>query len=204
MPRGSWRPNGIRKRWLRSGRGVTLYFMDPKMTDTYRQITTRLGMFRPPIDLGKYIEGPNPDLRLYGEKSLIRDQLKAYGVAAANTTLDGITLIPSDWMGLLTTLRTARTLDGEQAFPEGKSPERPAHWALDLSMVQTIGKGFREIWRPRLSDRPLSMDDLPGRRRRGWSDGFGSQFGKDPEPLDISSLHFAVAPDRVNVHIDET
>jgi len=178
--------------------------MDPKMTDTYRQITTRLGMFRPPIDLGKYIEGPNPDLRLYGEKSLIRDQLKAYGVAAANTTLDGITLIPSDWMGLLTTLRTARTLDGEQAFPEGKSPERPAHWALDLSMVQTIGKGFREIWRPRLSDRPLSMDDLPGRRRRGWSDGYGSQFGKDPEPLDISSLHFAVAPDRVNVHIDET
>ncbi|MBR1000948.1 MULTISPECIES: hypothetical protein [Bradyrhizobium] len=32
---------------------------------------------------------------------------------------------------------------------------------------------------------------------------FSSQFGKDPQPQDITSLHFAVAPDRVNVHIDE-
>jgi hypothetical protein len=71
-------------------------------------------------------------------------------------------------------------------------------------MAATVGKGFREIWRPRLSERPLSINDLPGRQGRGWSTGYGSQFGKDPEPLDISSLHFAVAPDRVNVHIDET
>jgi hypothetical protein len=183
--------------------------MDPKHSDTYRQITTRLGMFRPGIDLGKYIKGPDPNLRLNGEKPFIRNQLKQYGVAAANTTLDGITLIPNtrkpnDWMGLLTDLRIARTLAGEQAFAEGKSPSAPAHWALDGSMAQTIGKGFREIWRPKLSDRPLSMNDLPGRRSGGWSAGYGSQFGKDPEPLDISSLHFAVAPDRVNVHIDET
>jgi len=178
--------------------------MNPKLSDTYRQITTRLGMFRPQIDLDKYIKGPDPDLRLYDEKSHIRDQLKAYGVAAANTTLDGITFIPNNWTGLLTTLRIAKTLDGEQAFVEGKSPERPAHWALDLSMGATIGKGFREIGRPKISDRPLSMNDLPGRQRRGWSVGYGSQFGKDPEPLDLSALHFAVAPDRVNVHIDET
>ena len=78
-------------------------------------------------------------------------------------------------------------------------------------MAATIGKGFREIWRPKLSDRPLSTRDLPGRhgfglgRDRGqWSDAYSAQFGKDPQPQDITSLHFAVAPDRVNVHIDET
>src|SRR5215467_7766445 len=118
--------------------------MDPRLTDTYRQIAIRLGMFQPPIDLGKYIKGPSPDLELHGEKADIRDQLKAYGVAAARTTLEGVTLIPNDWMDLLSSLRTARTLDGEPAFAEGRSPERPAHWALDLSMAQTIGKGFRE------------------------------------------------------------
>jgi hypothetical protein len=180
------------------------FLMDPKTSDTYRQITNRLRMFRPQIDLGKYIKGPNPDLRLYGEKPHIRDQLQKYGVAAATTTLDGITLIPNDWMDLLTTLRTAQTLDGQKAFAEGKSPLNPAHWALDLSMAATVGMGFREIWHPKLSNRPLSINDLPGRKGVGWSTGYGSQFGKDPEPLDISSLHFAVAPDRVNVHIDET
>jgi hypothetical protein len=78
-------------------------------------------------------------------------------------------------------------------------------------MAATIGQGFREIWRPQLSDRPLSTRDLPGRhgfglgRDRGqWSDAYSAQFGKDPQPLDITSLHFAVAGDRVNVHIDET
>jgi len=178
--------------------------MDPRVSTVYRQIAIRLGMFRPQIDLNNYIKGPDPDVRLYGEKAGIRDQLQAYGVAAANTTLDGITLLPKDWTGLLTTLRKARTLDGEQAFAEGKSPESSGHWALDMSMAQTIGKGFREIWRPKLSSRPLSTNDLPGRHRGGWSAGYASQFGKDPEPLDISALHFAVAPDRVNVHIDET
>ncbi len=78
-------------------------------------------------------------------------------------------------------------------------------------MAATIGKGFREISRLKLSDRPLLSPDPPGRhgfglgRDRGqWSDAYGAQFGKDPEPLDLTSLHFAVAPDRVNVHIDET
>jgi hypothetical protein len=183
--------------------------MDPKVSDTYRKIAVRLKMFRPQIDLDKCIAfGPKPDLRLYGEKAGIRDQLKAYGVAAANTTLDGVTFVPNDWLDLLSTLRIALTLDGKQAFAEGKSPEKPAHWALDASMAATIGKGFREIWRPKTSDRPLdaplSTRDLPGRRGRGWSEAYSSQFGKDPEPLDITSLHFAIAPDRVNVHIDET
>jgi hypothetical protein len=181
------------------------------MTDTYRKIAARLAMFRPQIDLTKYFAGANPDVRLYDEKPYIREQLKNYGVAAATNTLDGVTFLAKDWEGLITALRIAKTADGFDAFAEGRSPEKPAHWALDLSMAATIGKGFREIWRPQLSDRPLSTRDLPGRhgfglgRDRGqWSDAYSAQFGKDPQPLDITSLHFAVAGDRVNVHIDET
>jgi len=184
---------------------------NPIITDTYRKIAARLTMFRPQIDLTKYFAGPKPDVRLYDEKAYIRHQLEKYGVAAATNTLDGITFLPKNSEDLITKLRIAKTSDGLDAFIEGASPEKPSHWAVDLSMAATIGKGFREIWRPKLSDRPLSTRDLPGRhgfglgRDRGqWSDGYSSQFGKDPAPLDITSLHFAVAPDRVNVHIDET
>jgi hypothetical protein len=184
---------------------------DPTTTDTYRKIASRLAMFRPKIDLTKYFAGPNPNVRLHGEKPYIRDQLKKHGVAAATNTLDGVTFLAKDWEDLIDTLRVAKTADGFDAFAEGRSPEKPGHWALDLSMAATIGKGFREIWRPQLSSRPLSTRDLPGRhgfglgRDRGqWSDAYSAQFGKDPQPQDITSLHFAVAPDRVNVHIDET
>jgi hypothetical protein len=183
----------------------------PTTTDTYRKIATRLTMFRPQIDLTKYCAGPNPNVRLYDEKSYIREQLKKHGVAAATNTLDGVTFLPKNWEGLIDALRIAKTADGFDVFAEGRSPEKPAHWALDASMAATIGKGFREIWRPKLSDRPLSMRDLPGRRGFGlgrgrgqWSDAYSAQFGKDPQRQDITSLHFAVAPDRVNVHIDET
>jgi hypothetical protein len=172
------------------------------LTETYRTIAARLTMFRPQIDLTKYFAGANPDVRLYDEKPYIREQLKKYGVAAATNTLDGVTFLAKDWEGLITALRIAKTADGFDAFAEGRSPEKPAHWALDLSMAATIGKGFREIWRPKLSDRPLSTRDLPGRhgfglgRDRGqWSDAYSAQFGKDPQPLDITSLHFAVAGD---------
>jgi hypothetical protein len=184
---------------------------DPTTTDTYRKIATRLAMFRPKIDLTKFFAGPNPNVRMYGEKPYMREQLKKYGAAAATNTLDGFTFLPKDWEDLIDLLRVAKTADGLDAFAEGRSPEKPAHWALDLSMAATVGKGFREIWRPKLSDRPLSTRDLPGRhgfglgRDRGqWSDAYSAQFGKDPQPQDITSLHFAVAPDQVNVHIDET
>jgi hypothetical protein len=189
--------------------------MDPMKSDTFRTIATRLTMFRPQLDLAKYIKyEPQPNLKLQAEKAPIREQMKKYGVAAANTTLDGVTFVPNDWEDLIITLRKMETLDGLEAFAEAKRPEKPPHWALDASMASTIGKGFREIWRPQLSTRPLSMNDLPERRagrgmrgvrdRGEWNSAYSSQFGKDPKPLDITSLHFAVAPDRVNVHIDQT
>ena len=176
---------------------------NPIVTNTYRTIAARLTMLRPQIDLSKYFARPNPDVRLYDEKSYIREQLKTYGVAAATNTLDGLTFLPKNWQGLITALRTAKTSDGLDAFIEGASPEKPSHWALDLSMAATIGKGFREMSAPETLREAALERDLPGRhgfglgRDRGqWSDAYSAQFGKDPEPLDITSLHFAVAGDR--------
>jgi hypothetical protein len=187
--------------------------IDPTTTDTYRKIAARLTMFRPQIDLSKYFAGPSPDALIYDEKPYIRHQLKKYGVAAATNTLDGITFVPRDSEGLIKKLQDARTAEGLEAFAEGGSSEKPAHWALELSMASTRGKGFREIWRPELSNRPLAMADLRrgqphgfrlDRDRGEWSNAYSALFGKDPRPLDITSLHFAVSRERVNVHIDET
>ena len=50
---------------------------NPTMTDTYRKIAARLTMLRPQIDLTKYFAGANPDVRLYGEKPYIREQLRS-------------------------------------------------------------------------------------------------------------------------------
>src|ERR1700694_5952991 len=159
---------------------------DPKATDVYRQIAIRLGNFRPALSLEKWIKSIT-----------IKD--------VGSTTLCGITFVPTNWCDIVTNLRIAKTLDGQKAFAEGKSPEKPSHWALDLSMANTIGKGFREIWRPKLSDRPLSIDDLPERHRPKWNVSDSARFGDDPsKSLDLSSLHFAVAHDRCNIHIDET
>jgi hypothetical protein len=156
---------------------------DPKCSDVYRQIANRLEDFRPAFKLDRYIRG---------------------GLSAGANILQGITFVPSNWYDILVALRVAKTLDGKDAFAEGASPEKPANWALDASMGATIGKGFREIWWPKLSQRSLSLDDLPGRHRPKWNVGSSARFGEDlSNSLDLSSLHFAVAPDRCNIHIDQ-
>jgi hypothetical protein len=49
------------------------------------------------------------------------------------------------------------------------------------------------------------VNDLPNRKRAAWNAGGSARFGEDPaNTLDLSSLHFAVASDRCNVHIDQT
>jgi len=120
--------------------------------------------------------------------------------------LHGITFVPSksNWYDIVIALRVTRTLEGKEAFAEGRSPENPSNWALDASMAHTIGKGFREIWWPTLSNRPLSLDDLHDQHRLKWDVAAGARFGEDPSNgLDLSSLHLAVAPDRCNIHIDQ-
>lgn len=157
---------------------------NPKSSDVYRQIDIRLANFRPAIQLDSFVKSD---------------------LSVGPTVLDGLTFVPKKWDDIVTALRIAKTLNGETAFAEGKDPEKPGHWALDASMAATIGKGFREIWRPQLSTRPLSTDDLPGRQSPKWRLAASSRFGDDPtKSLDLSSLHFAVAPERCNIHIDQT
>ena len=175
---------------------------DPKTSDVYRKIANRLeNNFLPAFKVDRYIKS---------------------GLSVGRDTLGGITFVPwpldkrpgavkivepierPDWYDIQVALRVAKTLDGKDAFAEGRSPEKPANWALDASMCATIGKGFREIWWPKLSERPLSLDDLPGRRRPRWNAASGARFGEGPSnSVDQSSLHFAVAPDRCNIHVDE-
>ncbi|MFI5120784.1 MAG: hypothetical protein ACHQM4_10235 [Thermoanaerobaculia bacterium] len=156
---------------------------DPKSSDVYRTITNRLeNNLRPAFKVERYVKS---------------------GLSAGRDTLGGITFVPSNWYDILVALRVAKTLDGRDAFAEGGSPVAP-NWALDASMGATIGKGFREIWWPKLSERPLSLDDVPGRRRPRWNAASSARFGEDPSnSVDQSSLHFAVAPDRCNIHIDQ-
>jgi len=158
---------------------------DPRSSDVYRQITARLENFRPAFKVEGYIES---------------------GLSVGADILHGITFVPSksNWYDIVIALRVTRTLEGKEAFAEGRSPENPSNWALDASMAHTIGKGFREIWWPTLSNRPLSLDDLPDQHRLKWDVAAGARFGEDPSNgLDLSSLHLAVAPDRCNIHIDQ-
>lgn len=168
-----------------------------KMSDSYRKIANRLSGFRPPIFIDDHI---GSDLE------------------AGATTLGGITFTAKDSERLLTALRDARDWSGQKAFAEG-SKEDTKHWALSLSFAATEGIGFREIWRPRLSERPLRLADArPDRFALGWSDRFAARFEDSPD-LDLSSLHCAIAVDRrlrsdpsrrhhsftarCNIHIDE-
>src|SRR3977135_869931 len=132
---------------------------DPKSSDVYRQSANRLENFRPAFKVERYIESD---------------------LSAGTNVLQGITFVPSKWYDILIALRAAKTLDGKDAFAEGGSQEKPANWALDASIGATVGKGFREIWWPKLSQRSLSLDDLPGRHRPKWNVGSSARFGEDP------------------------
>src|SRR4051794_28915926 len=98
----------------------------------------------------------------------IASRLAALGVALADhiesdlsigrNTLQGIKFTPSvhhvtKKPTILTALRWATDACGQPAFAE--EGVEPNHWALKASFGETIGTGFREIWRPRLTNLPL-------------------------------------------------
>src|SRR4051794_12944199 len=87
----------------------------------------------------------------------------------------------------------AKDLSGEKAFAEG-SMHDPRHWALRLSFTATHGIGFREIWRPHLSDRPLSIaDGRNGLYPPQWNSRFSANFGDSMQLPDLSSLHCGIS-----------
>ena len=170
----------------------------PKTHATYRTIAKRLKDHK--IDLSGHIKD---------EKTL-----KVY-----ESTLDGIQfvtrkstdpLIPyynkTSRFDIKTALQNATKVYGQKAFRQGKV-ENAAHWALDASMAATVGVGFREIWRPVISDRGLRLKlarSSPGLGVPKLDQPFSNHFGPRTKRLDISSLHCAIHGDLCSIHIDET
>jgi hypothetical protein len=147
----------------------------------YQKIARRLAALNPSINIDEHI----------GAK-----------IVVGHSTLDGITFEAKDHKRLEDALRACKDASGGPAFAVG-SKDDPSHWALRISFKATKGIGFREIWRPYLSDRPLSMDDvLPGRERFS-KNRFSANFGDRLDLPDLTSLHCAVSPYECNVHIDE-
>jgi hypothetical protein len=158
-----------------------------KTTPTYTQIAARLSRLSPGIKIGDHI---------------------ASDLKAAESTLEGIGFVPkldraSKKPTLLKALRDSKDSVGLPAFAEGSKLDR-RHWALMLSFGATEGLGFREIWRPRLSNRPLRWSDgRPGLNTPALDAGFNAHFGDNPELPDLSSLHCAITDKYINVHIDQ-
>jgi len=163
---------------------------DPKLDDTYLKIASRLASLTPAVQIEKYIDSD---------------------LTVGRNTLQGVSFVPKNREGLLRALRNTKDADGLPVFAEGSKQDKahwdnrgdPNDWALRKSFSKTHGIGFREIWRPRLSRRPLSVhDDQPDRYHSVLDRRFSGNFN---DPLeDITSLHGAVAADICNFHIDET
>lgn len=153
---------------------------NPLVSPVYTTISSRLMTFSPPINIAHHID---------------------HDLSAGRTTLEGISFVATNPDSLMHDLRNAKNSRGLDAFAEG-SADDPRNWALQLSFKATHGIGFREIWYPRLSERPLSLSDaMPNRFRSRRENRFSAQFNDSLE--DHTSLHCAVATDKCNIHIDE-
>ena len=154
----------------------------------YQTIAKRMALLNPSIRLG--------------------DHMVVSSLKAKDNTLDGIEFEPkidriSGEPTLLRALRIAKDAIGQPAFVEGHAGD-PSEPALSASFAETKGRGFREIWRFRLTDRPLRWaSGRPGVQVPSLDAEFSAQFGDDITLPDLSSLHCAVSIHRCNVHIDE-
>ena len=147
----------------------------------YSEIARRLAGFNPPIVLEEHI---------------------AKIVGINDTTLDGINFIARDYNKLKRALSSARA-GGEPAFAKATGEDRD-HWALKASFMATDGTGYREVFRVKLQDQPLSLfDRREGESRRGMR-RFTAGFAGNQGLPDLTSLHCAVSPGGCNIHIDET
>ena len=172
--------------------------MDGQKKATYDAIVARCKDLIPPIDLPKHI------------KRLVR---------VADSTLDGITFEAVDPADLEAELGGRMKLPGADKMPKpGKgghsfdatrSPrpanasmtsmdEEPGHWALKASFGATIGKGFRETWRPPPQPRPALLPTTSYGSKR-----ISLGFGETGRKLTFTALHAAVAKSVCSIHIDE-
>jgi hypothetical protein len=154
-------------------------------------INTRLQTFTPKIVLGDHIVHSWEKIEKLSKERFLP-------VVAQRNVLNGIDFIVEDRDKLIAAIKNAK-VGKEAAFRAGSNKGWSDHWALTISFMATDGIGFREIFRPRINDQPLSeMKALP----------FDTRLGRDVN-IDISALHLSVAKfpkldqDRCNVHIDK-
>lgn len=152
-------------------------------------IKNRLTTFYPPILLDEHI------VRSPEQIAALKDYAP---VITYRNTLNGIDFVVEDRSSLLSAIRNAMA-DGKPAFVEGSSNDWKKHWALTVSFLATDGIGFREIFHPKVIERPIENNHkVP----------FDSRLGKDVT-VDVSALHLAVSEfpklnqTRCNIHIDE-
>jgi hypothetical protein len=157
----------------------------------FDKISHRLNTFSPPIVLGEHIVHSWEKIKTLSEQQYLP-------VIAHRNTLNGIDFIVEDRQKLLCAIRNARADEGKPGFVEGSKDDWKKHWALALSFKATDGIGFREIFRPKIIERPIANNNkMP----------FDARFGRDVN-VDVSSLHIAVSEfaalnqTRCNVHID--
>jgi hypothetical protein len=159
--------------------------------NVFDTISNRLTNFSPPILLSEHIVHN-------WEKIQELSKQRFLPVIAHRNTLNGIDFIVEDRNKLLCAIRNAKADSGRIAFVEGSKFDWSKHWALALSFKATDGLGYREIFRPKVIERPIENAN----KMR-----FDSRLGRDIT-VDVSSLHIAVAEfyalqqTRCNIHID--
>jgi hypothetical protein len=148
----------------------------------YNEIAKRLADCNPPVKLDDHV---------------------AKIISIKDTRLDGVNFIARDYKKLIQALKNAKDGAGSPIFAHATLTD-PDHWALKASFLATDGTGFREVFRPKLSDRPLAAggaeEGYTARRMRRYA----GQFAENTAVPDLSSLHCAVSIGGCNIHIDET
>jgi hypothetical protein len=169
---------------------MPVQMVDPKIHSTYKTIAGRLKDCK--IDLEKFI----------------RSDLKVF-----KSTLEGISfttfseadkILPND---ILAAFRRSSKYSGLPVFREGKKLD-DKHFPIDVSMANTVGIGFREIWDPMTNDRGERIRQLKETQSSlgvtpliaPFSDHFGERLNR----IDVSSLHAAVYGTHCSIHVDET
>jgi len=163
---------------------------NPRAHATFKTISNQLKQCN--IDLEKFIKS---DLKVY-------DSTIA-GISFI-TQSDADETIPYD---ITAAFRRATKAGGLPVFREGNKLNA-AHFAIDVSMANTIGIGFREIWDPVISDHGSRIKEVENYQsslgvtplKAPFSDHFGERLNR----IDVSSLHAAIHGNHCSIHIDET
>jgi hypothetical protein len=96
-------------------------------------------------------------------------------VSIGDTTLDGINFVARDYKKLKQALIDAKDGAGNPFFAHATLEDKD-HWALKASFMATDGTGFREVFRLKISDRPLLdgvlLDKSSDRRMRSLAGHF--------------------------------